>query len=103
MLSPGSNITSFTFYNHLWPIYWLSLPTIRAAGRLASRAHCPGNSAGAREKNSATAIPTEIPTFLVTVTDLWHSIYSLSEKSAHILNFSVGKISRTRRVQFSPH
>jgi hypothetical protein len=23
--SPGSNITSFTFYIHLWPIYWFSI------------------------------------------------------------------------------
>jgi hypothetical protein len=24
-LFPGSNITCFTFYIYLWPIYWLSL------------------------------------------------------------------------------
>jgi hypothetical protein len=25
MFFPGSNIICFTFYIHLWPIYWLSL------------------------------------------------------------------------------
>jgi hypothetical protein len=24
MFFPGSNITCFTFYIHLWPVYWLS-------------------------------------------------------------------------------
>jgi hypothetical protein len=31
---PGSNTTCFTFYIHLWPIYWLSLASY-AAGKTA--------------------------------------------------------------------
>jgi hypothetical protein len=28
MFFAGSNITFFTFHNHLWPIYWLSLVVV---------------------------------------------------------------------------
>jgi hypothetical protein len=36
---PGSNIVCFTFYIHLWPIYWLSLVPYKLE-TLASRAKC---------------------------------------------------------------
>jgi hypothetical protein len=52
LLLSGSNITYFTFYIHLWPIYWLSfykyhiflssscLLTRELAPILEQRAHC---------------------------------------------------------------
>jgi hypothetical protein len=35
--SPGSNITCFTFYIHLWPMYWLSRILKSHASRTSAR------------------------------------------------------------------
>jgi hypothetical protein len=80
---PGSSITSFTFYIHLWPIYWLSIISLRLIFLVHTRKSTTWSTSGFPPKMLHSWFPhaccAPIPylhPWFDYLTDIWYLVWT---------------------------